>query len=235
MYLICGAILLVYLGWAWFLVAITLRNAMLIVSARITGMEPIEMPEWYLSLTFFIANMVMLGTLVASGLFALHAWVTDGASRPGPNAAWATPAVGTGGDVATTAGPAADANTPSRRVGLPGSQGAGGPSFDCMKARSATETTICSNPELGALDCRLAAAYGELRQVLGAKAFERVKSAQTAWLRERDSCGARNERIDAKYRERTSVLVELLSVRRTSRAGDTPAAPTAGSPASPGG
>lgn len=103
-------------------------------------------------------------------------------------------------------------NTESHRPELSGSHCEGRPSFDCRKARSATEIAICGDPDLANLDCGLATVYGELKRALDADAFGRVKSAQNAWLQDRESCGTSHDCISAKYRERTSELSGQLRV-----------------------
>jgi uncharacterized protein len=56
------------------------------------------------------------------------------------------------------------------------------PSFDCTKASTAAEQTICSTPELAFLDRLLSSTYETARQTGKAD-----KASQLAWLRERDS------------------------------------------------
>ena len=59
-------------------------------------------------------------------------------------------------------------------------------SFDCMKATSAVERTICANPRLSRLDEELATAF---RAMLGTVANpDALRGRQRDWLRERDAC-----------------------------------------------
>jgi uncharacterized protein YecT (DUF1311 family) len=57
-----------------------------------------------------------------------------------------------------------------------------GPSFDCRKATTATETRICSSPVLRMLDAEIARAY----QFLAAKSAGVPKDEQRRWLHTRD-------------------------------------------------
>ncbi|MGE5154543.1 MAG: DUF3298 domain-containing protein [Bdellovibrio bacteriovorus] len=65
-----------------------------------------------------------------------------------------------------------------------------GASFDCAKATSWVEQTICEDPSLGELDERLAAALRKAQEAAEKDpvALERLASEQTAWLAERDGC-----------------------------------------------
>lgn len=59
-------------------------------------------------------------------------------------------------------------------------------SFDCAKAASAAEKTVCADRELSELDGKLGAAF---KQALGGAADkEKLKVAQRAWLKQRDAC-----------------------------------------------
>lgn len=53
-------------------------------------------------------------------------------------------------------------------------------SFDCARARTSMETTICADPALSKLDERLAASYRRAQNVSGAKAA--VTRSQRGWL-----------------------------------------------------
>jgi uncharacterized protein len=63
------------------------------------------------------------------------------------------------------------------------------PSFDCKKAATATERTICANDRLARLDRSLAAVYRQLRTEL-AVTGEVFANEQTVFLKQRDACGA---------------------------------------------
>jgi len=59
-------------------------------------------------------------------------------------------------------------------------------SFDCRKAASPAEKTLCSDAELSTLDDELASAY---RAALGASADPAgVKASQLQWMKKREAC-----------------------------------------------
>lgn len=76
--------------------------------------------------------------------------------------------------------PAPAAPTPSA---MP--EPAAGPSFDCSKASTPTERTICASPELSALDGRMGQAYRARLSGAAADSVS-VRDAQRAFIRERE-------------------------------------------------
>lgn len=60
--------------------------------------------------------------------------------------------------------------------------GFSGPSFDCAKAKTAGERTICRDADLSAADRRLDAAFRRLKSTQTPATFATVQSAQRAWL-----------------------------------------------------
>lgn len=64
-------------------------------------------------------------------------------------------------------------------------------SFDCTKARTVVERTICASPDLSRLDGELGKAYRALRERATAQDRDRLLADQRAWIAARDrSCGA---------------------------------------------
>lgn len=61
------------------------------------------------------------------------------------------------------------------------------PSFDCRKASSAPERTICKDPQLARLDARVAAAYAAKRKQLPPNAAKVLQSSQQEFLAARDT------------------------------------------------
>jgi len=55
-------------------------------------------------------------------------------------------------------------------------------SFDCAKAGTAVERAVCGDPDLGALDEDMAAAYAKARAALSPAAAEIVRQGQRQWL-----------------------------------------------------
>ena len=77
-------------------------------------------------------------------------------------------------------------------------------SFNCKKARTATEKAICGSRSLSGTDSEMARLY---KQVLGyAASPARVRRDQKAWLKQRNSCGASIPCIGQAYHERISEL-----------------------------
>jgi uncharacterized protein YecT (DUF1311 family) len=60
--------------------------------------------------------------------------------------------------------------------------GFSGPSFDCAKAKSAGEQTICRDAALSEADRKLGAAYRRLKSAMTAASFATVQKSQRDWL-----------------------------------------------------
>lgn len=80
--------------------------------------------------------------------------------------------------------------------------GLSGPSFHCERATTASERTICSNPELWSRDRLLASAYGYFRKVMSSEDFARVRRNQASWLQRRQECGADKDCTMRSYESR---------------------------------
>jgi uncharacterized protein len=78
-----------------------------------------------------------------------------------------------------------------------------GPSFDCRKARSRVDKSICADPELAALDRRLAELFA--LALSHAPDPGEIKKAQRRWLRERDDCEA-DACVKNSYEQRMQAL-----------------------------
>lgn len=68
--------------------------------------------------------------------------------------------------------------------------GVHGPSFDCSKAQTESEKTICSSPILWGFDRAIASIYGGLRQELRGEQLRTLISGQVDWLQRRQRCGS---------------------------------------------
>jgi uncharacterized protein YecT (DUF1311 family) len=90
--------------------------------------------------------------------------------------------------------------------------GYSGPSFDCLKANTAVEKTVCLDEELSKFDRQMAAAYTRLSKTQTPDSFATVQAAQRAWLAyTTKSCGsgrpmpdvpwAKNDIKDCLYEE----------------------------------
>ena len=91
--------------------------------------------------------------------------------------------------------------SPEAQVEPSGSVSQVGPSFDCAKAGTAVERTICDNPMLAAADADLANLY---RQVSG------QRSQQRAFIRRRNACGPDDGCLGQAYVERLSELRRIV-------------------------
>ncbi len=59
-------------------------------------------------------------------------------------------------------------------------------SFDCAKASTTLEKTICGDDQLNQADTRLGNVYAELRKSLSKPIWEGIKQDQRAWLQQRE-------------------------------------------------
>jgi uncharacterized protein len=86
---------------------------------------------------------------------------------------------------------------------------AAGPSFDCSKAGTWAEKTICQSDELAALDAWFTPLYGQVSQRLSGKDLDDLKARRKVWLKQRNDCEAEADGtacLKQRYREFTSVL-----------------------------
>lgn len=87
------------------------------------------------------------------------------------------------------------------------------PSFDCRKARGATETTICRNLSLASWDRSVATAYALLRNGGGPDDFTAAEDqaelagSQRQFLAERNRCGADRACLEDRMVERVEALM----------------------------
>jgi uncharacterized protein len=109
-------------------------------------------------------------------------------------------------------------------IALSGAGNAPAASFDCQKAATASEKTICADPRLSELDEDLARYYEAARLALadGAKC---LASDQHVWIKEvRDACGADQSCLTRAYQYRLATL-DGLQPGVTQLHIDLPAAP----------
>ncbi|HYH40148.1 MAG TPA: lysozyme inhibitor LprI family protein [Azospirillum sp.] len=83
-------------------------------------------------------------------------------------------------------------------------------SFPCAKAGTPAEKAICADAGISALDERLAKAFKDAMQRLGANtdgaAQVALKADQRAWLAERNACGGDAVCLRDRYERRVAVL-----------------------------
>lgn len=82
----------------------------------------------------------------------------------------------------------------------------GQPSFACGEARSQVERTICSSPELSAIEKELRTVYEHLGSSVSDVARQALRVDQQRWLAERNACGSDWSCIASQTVERTRVL-----------------------------
>lgn len=75
MELIFGAIIFAYLAILWLMVALYLHEGILRIAGAIVRIEPIFLPNWFRSISFWSANALMVGNVVVYGLLALRSWL----------------------------------------------------------------------------------------------------------------------------------------------------------------
>lgn len=94
-------------------------------------------------------------------------------------------------------------------------------SFDCAKARTLQEKTICTDPKLSAADDQMAAAYHKLLNAIPTETRPEIREEQIAWLRfrplrcstaPRTSPAPMSDCLAMLYRERTHDLENSLTV-----------------------
>ncbi len=95
---------------------------------------------------------------------------------------------------------------------------AGGPSFDCAKARTAVETAVCASPELSAQDLELDRLYDQIRRgTSAAPARDELRALEQAWLQSRDeTCATAPDPASClrdAYRDQTTKLGNWIPAR----------------------
>lgn len=81
--------------------------------------------------------------------------------------------------------------------------------FDCSKAKSTTEKTICSTASLSDLDEILVLSFK--KALAGSSDAQALKGAQQAWLKTRESCASNIDCITKTYTTRINELVGLVA------------------------
>lgn len=102
--------------------------------------------------------------------------------------------------------PAAAIAAPAAQI--PVSAAPAGPSFDCAKASTPVEKTICADPLLGRLDRAMADNYSAMRNSdIGVEAREELKASQRQWTAARSSCSTTQCLAD-RYRARIDEICD---------------------------
>jgi len=81
------------------------------------------------------------------------------------------------------------------------------PSFDCRKAASVSERTICANATLSGLDFQLGRTWERvLAAFIDSAQRTQMKQDQRTWIALREKCGGDGDCIGKLYRDRLSTL-----------------------------
>ncbi|MCF1181868.1 DUF3298 domain-containing protein [Marichromatium gracile] len=81
-----------------------------------------------------------------------------------------------------------------------------GAGFDCERASTPVEHSICADAELDALDARLAELYRAARERLVPAEREALRQTQRSWLAARNRCGPHRDCLRAQYLQRIEAL-----------------------------
>jgi len=94
-----------------------------------------------------------------------------------------------------------------------GSQPATSQSFDCRKAATTVERSVCADPHLKQLDTELADNYRAAKKQVVQEGEKALVATQRAWVADRNrQCATGAEAcITEKYQERNGLLVALLA------------------------
>ena len=83
--------------------------------------------------------------------------------------------------------------------------------FDCGKASTAVEKTICANPDIKAADDALAAAYSEVKAFSAPAERKMLLRSQKRWIATREGCAQAETGITACVRDETAKRLRLLA------------------------
>jgi uncharacterized protein len=86
------------------------------------------------------------------------------------------------------------------------------PSFDCSKASTEIEQTICQDDELSALDRKLAHVYSEASRRYPTTAPPRLRQEHIAWEQKLDACAAK---LDKRECIQTAYMTRIAEVQAT--------------------
>lgn len=89
-------------------------------------------------------------------------------------------------------------------------------SFDCSKASSPFEKTICSNPNLSSLDEQLASAYKTAKD--NSSSPDQLKTDQVNWIKNARACGVDVSCIQQAYKTRIAALSPQAKVAQSPQA-----------------
>lgn len=83
-------------------------------------------------------------------------------------------------------------------------------SFDCGKARTPDEKTICADRALNDQDVRMAQLYQITQRLVPMGSRDAIKDRQTVWLRERNRCRGERRCLSRAYDQRIGELDQVM-------------------------
>ena len=90
---------------------------------------------------------------------------------------------------------------------------AGAASFDCARARTPDERTICGDRALNDRDVHMAVLYGLDIRLVPMGSRDAIKRDQALWLRARRACGADARCLAHGYDKRIAALQAVIDTR----------------------
>lgn len=86
-------------------------------------------------------------------------------------------------------------------------------SYDCNKARLATEKTICANRGLNDRDVKMATTFNIMSHAVPMGGRDHLIGEQVLWLKQRNGCGSNVACIANAYQNRQKQLDQMLQDR----------------------
>lgn len=88
-------------------------------------------------------------------------------------------------------------------------------SFDCAKATSDVEHSICNNPDLSSLDGQLSENYQSAIASLPGDQADALRIGQRSWLKQRDACNGQENCLSDLFSQRAAELQETAKQAAT--------------------
>ena len=83
-------------------------------------------------------------------------------------------------------------------------------SFNCERARTADELTVCATLKLNDQDVRMAQLYDIAQHLVAMGGRRAIQDAQQVWLKKRRACGADRTCLARAYTRRIAELNQVL-------------------------
>jgi uncharacterized protein len=86
-------------------------------------------------------------------------------------------------------------------------------SYDCNKARLASEKTVCANRDLNDRDVKMATTFNIISHAIPMGGRDHLIAEQVIWLKQRNGCGSSVSCIANAYQNRQKQLDQMLQDR----------------------